>query len=73
MSWHIKEIIEATCTVQQWKKVTALSSRITKLGVDILSLKATVLCKTEPHYCVSCKIDDLWVFPLFKKWGAICV
>lgn len=35
---------------------------------NILLLKAFVMCKMEPPSCICCKIDILWVVPLFTKW-----
>jgi len=34
---------------------------------DILTLKAFVVCKTEPLSCFSCKIDILWVVPFLQN------
>ena len=36
---------------------------------DVLTVKAFVMCKTEPPSCVSCKSDILWVVPFLQNRG----
>jgi hypothetical protein len=48
-------------------KMTTPSSTVTNTGGDILSLKAFVVCATEPPFCFSCKIDIFSHFNIIES------
>ena len=48
-------------------KMMTPSSRVTNTGGDIVTLKAFVVCATEPPFCCSCKIDIFSPFYIIES------
>lgn len=53
------------------QKMTAASSRITKLGGAMPPVMAFACGKTEPPSCFCCQIDILCVVPHFQNRGDV--